>query len=542
MKYYFLFLITFVLALPAYANKNKPFLNELDALIAERNQYTQVKQKRINVLTDLHRRSNFDDDRYSSALRLFSENLAYNVDSAFFYAQEAVKYSKKAGGEKEIFAKLKLIQSYILLGIYSEASIQLTQIRGSIQTEAMLKEYYIIAAVLYQNMQLYSSYSVLSEKYKALAGEYKDSLLQINESEKYNYPTIYAERLRDKGETDKGITLLKKEVKKYTPDDRMFAYIYSTLADLYKSQGKTEEQTKALIFSAKSDILCGVKENTALRELAVLLYQAGQLNRAYRYIRIALDDALYSKAKLRSYEVMQILPIIDKAYSEMAARKQRFKMLLLSFGAILTFFLFLLLYFLYRQRNALKFANRQVKEKNEELNKSLKQLDVNHKELKKLNSQLSKENELQEAHIIKYLKLSYSYICKINNYRTFLHKKAIKVSKEELIKTLKSDEFIETELSEFYHEFDFAFLSLHPDFISKFNALLKENERYSLKENELLNPELRIFALIRLGINDSNQIADFLRYSLTTIYNYRTRVRNKSKIPREQFEDRVKTL
>ena len=95
---------------------------------------------------------------------------------------------------------------------------------------------------------------------------------------------------------------------------------------------------------------------------------------------------------------------------------------------------------------------------------------------------------------------------------------------------------------ELYAKFDSIFLNIYPDFIEEFNNLLVPEERIYPKQDELLTTELRIYALIRLGITDSNKIASFLRYSLRTVYNYRTKVRNKSAVTRGDFEDYVKKI
>ena len=98
---------------------------------------------------------------------------------------------------------------------------------------------------------------------------------------------------------------------------------------------------------------------------------------------------------------------------------------------------------------------------------------------------------------------------------------------------------LETEQGELYKNFDAIFLNLYPSFVEDFNALLNEDERIKLRSKNLLNKELRIYALLRLGITDSVKIASFLRCSLSTVYNYRTKIRNKASVSRETFEKMV---
>ena len=169
---------------------------------------------------------------------------------------------------------------------------------------------------------------------------------------------------------------------------------------------------------------------------------------------------------------------------------------------------------------------------NEKLRKSNEEVLFANKKLESLTN-------VQKEYIVHYVKLSSEYIGKIDDYRKALYKKAISENKDEIIKDLRSTDFINTELNLFYDDFDKAFLNLYPNFIEQFNQLLKDDEQIKLKHDEILNSELRVFALIRLGITESEQIAEFLRYSITTIYNYRVKMRNKAKIPRNEFKEAV---
>ena len=167
--------------------------------------------------------------------------------------------------------------------------------------------------------------------------------------------------------------------------------------------------------------------------------------------------------------------------------------------------------------------------------------DLN-RSLQDTNKALSEANLLKETYISQFLDLCSLYIGKLEKYQHALNKKAMEHKLDELYKMLKSNDMIENEVKELYAVFDHVFLRLYPNFVAEFNSLLLPGERFELKSNELLNTELRIYALIRLGITDSSKIAAFLRYSATTIYNYRTRVRNKSAVPREEFESRVRKI
>jgi hypothetical protein len=333
-----------------------------------------------------------------------------------------------------------------------------------------------------------------------------------------------------------------ESVKKQKVEDRSYGYSAYTLAMAYGKLGDLDNKAYYLAKSAMSDIVNGVRENASLRELAFLLFKSGDLKRAYKYVKIAMEDALFSKAKLRSYEVLQILPLIDSEYNDMRNKMSRdmlyFEVILSAM--ILTLIVFLI--FILKQKKKLEAAN----VKNEQINKQL--IDLNDKLIKSneevllINKKLESFTNAQKEYIVHYLKLSSEYIGKIDDFRKSLYKKALSENKDDIIKDLRSKEFINTELKLFYEDFDKAFLDLYPNFIEQFNELLKDDEKIELKHDELLNSELRVFALIRLGITESEHIAKFLRYSVTTIYNYRVKMRNKARIPRDEFKEAVKRI
>jgi DNA repair ATPase RecN len=192
-----------------------------------------------------------------------------------------------------------------------------------------------------------------------------------------------------------------------------------------------------------------------------------------------------------------------------------------------------------RIRKELFQTNLKLNELNKDLQHTVDQLNKTNKKLSDVNQELYESNEIKETYIGHFLDLCSTYINKLEKFQNTLNNKAVERKLDELFRMLKSHDMIDQELRELYKLFDNIFLHLYPNFVEEFNSLLLEEERFNLRQNELLNVELRIFALIRLGITDSSRIANFLHYSANTIYNYRTRVRNKAAVPRDQFESLV---
>jgi hypothetical protein len=227
-------------------------------------------------------------------------------------------------------------------------------------------------------------------------------------------------------------------------------------------------------------------------------------------------------------EIFQIFPLINEAYQQKAAKQRKELTVALVAISFLSLFLLVALFYIYKH-------TRQVRRLNRELHRSNKQI-------KEANHNIAENARLKEEYIGRYMDQCSVYLEKMDVYRRSLGKMAAGGKVDELYKQIKSTHFIEEELKEFYANFDNTFLQLFPTFVDEFNGLLAEGEQIHLKPSERMNTELRIFALIRLGINDSIKIAQFLRYSVTTIYNYRTKVRNKAAGDRELLEKRVMEL
>ena len=198
--------------------------------------------------------------------------------------------------------------------------------------------------------------------------------------------------------------------------------------------------------------------------------------------------------------------------------------------------------YIYRQMKKLADARNHLQQANEQLNGLNEELRQMNSCLSSTNIELSESNQIKEEYIARFIKLCSTYINRLDAYRRMVNKKVSAGQIAELLKITRSQDALDEELEELYANFDTAFLHLFPDFVKKFNDLLQDNERIVLKKDELLNTELRIFALIRLGIEDSSQIAEFLRYSVNTIYNYRAKVKNKTRGSREDFEDLVRKI
>lgn len=297
----------------------------------------------------------------------------------------------------------------------------------------------------------------------------------------------------------------------------------SSLGYLYSEEGKHDLAIKFLALAAIADVQNATKETVALRNLANELFKKGQLDTANRYISLAMDDATFYDARHRKIEISTILPIIEKAQlNKVKAQNdtlEKIVVLLTILALIIILFLFIIF--------------RQLKERNA----SRKAMAESYHKLEEMNKSLSEANSIKQEYIAYFIKVTSDFINKLDHLQKSSIQKAIAKKTDELISSLKKVN-VKQERENLFHQFDEIFLRLFPTFVPEFNALFPENATSVIKNGELLNTELRIYALHRLGIQDAHQIADFLELSVSTVYTYKTRIRGRSHM-REHFEEKI---
>lgn len=514
-------------------------------LIEKKGIYVQQKKDKISRVKSMLAVPDISDSqRYDINHQLYDEYKTFISDSAIFYTEQNLKIARKRNDITRINeSKLDLISLYIFSSMYIESKDSLKSIDKKTLPDWLLVKYYDCYKLLYSN---YSQNNPYTRSYKATSDLYRDSLLNILDKKSNHYKIVYAEKLYDQQKLNESKQMLQTMLNLTKTDTHEKAVLAYALANIYMKEGNTDLQKRYYAISAICDIKNAIKENASMQALATVLYETGDIERAYDCIRSSMEDAMFSNARFRAYEASQIFPIIDLAYKEKINGKNSELRSYLILACILSFFLVLAIVYTYRQmkrvariRKELYRTNVKLNELNDELQGTNSQLHIVNKELSEANTNLSEANQIKEAYIGHFLDLCSTYINKLEKYQNTLNKKAVEKKLDELYKMLKSSDMINNELKELYENFDNIFLHLYPNFVEEFNSLLLDEEKFVLKPNELLNVELRIFALIRLGITDSSKIASFLHYSANTIYSYRTRVRNKAAVPRDDFENRV---
>ncbi|TYR37779.1 hypothetical protein FXV77_00350 [Sphingobacterium phlebotomi] len=520
-------------------------LTDLIPLIDRKQDFMDVKEMKIQELArTFNQLSTRDTIKYSIANQLYKEYTPYKLDSAIVYAEYSLQLAQQYRDEDWVMESyLDLAALHFTAGMYIDSYNILTSISSEQLSQHLRVKYYDAWKRLYK---FYSSANHYDEQYEAKSNTYRDSLLHELDPQNNQYQIVYAEKLLDHQKTEEAKKILIHLLDKSEEEDHERAILCFALATVFKQEGNILLQRKYLIQSSVYDIKNAIKENAAMQALASLLYETEHIEEAYKCIQSSMEDAIFCNARFRTYEASQIFPIIDSAYQENEAQKKSILTLFLAVVCILSIFLTIAIIYVYRQmkrinrvREELFEANQRLQELNVQLNTTNEALHTTNLEVSSVNKELAEANHIKEAYIGHFLDLCSTYIDKLEHFQTVLKKMVMGGKMEELLKRLKSRDMIEREVKELFSTFDHIFLHIYPNFVEDFNSLLLEEERFVLKNNELLNTELRIFALIRLGITDSSKIAGFLHYSTNTIYSYRTRIRNKARVPREDFDDMV---
>lgn len=534
-----IFILLFVCHCLNAKNTTFPTLEDLDKVVANQQIYTNARLRMLDSLKSDLRKADDLHKKYAIEKELFAGYQSFVVDSALLYAQKKLSLAQRLNDAEELsYSYLDVASMLIKGGNYKEANEVLQRLNVRNASSNLRNYYYTVNQDLYTTLQTVSLTANERKLYNEKSSLYKDSILSLKLD-----PSVWVvtDRMMDKHRYKDALQILLKEYPTLNVDDRRMAYVAYSISDIYRLMGNREKEKQYLIVSAIADIKSAVKEYISLRRLATLLYEDGDIERSYLYMKRALEDAIYCNARLRVIEVSDIMPIINKAYEDKTQREKHITLLALVSISVLSLMLIGLVFLLRRQMKKLSVTQRALRDKNAELYKLNDVLSKTNDALSESNDSLSEASRIKDMYIAQFMTECSTYIDKMELYRKQLRKVATTGSKTELLDILKSPTFIEKEVDAFFATFDATFLSLFPNFVHDFNQLLLPESQVVNKKDKRLNTELRICALIRLGISDNERLAAFLRCSKATIYSYRSRTRLKSLQP-DLFEEQLMNL
>lgn len=517
--------------------------SRLDAAINSSPEYVAAHNRGINSLRKSYFEAENGEERYNLAMNLYDEYKSFMNDSAFVYLERCIEISRAIGRKDlENNGIVLMALQYSTSGMYAEALNMLKMVSKNDFDRAGLANYYKVYNHVFYELSINTILPKMRNEYVRLADVYRDSLYKTS-NESAEDVLLRKELEAVDSRNYSGALKINDERMKQTPRySRNYAIVAYYRSQIYMAMGDMHKMKYWLVESTITDIKHAVMDQGALSNLARMLNEEGDMERSYRYIKFTSDCGNHFNTRMRNWQITPVLSLIDYNYQrQLSATNAQLRAYIVMISLLGALFLCLLVY-AYLQNKRLALARRMHREANVELKLLNERLETYNSKLSSTNNKLNETNMIKEKYIGLFLSICSKYIDKLDDYRRMVNRKLKNKEIDELYKISKSSELKDNELEELYNSFDTTFLNLFPNFVNDFNAMLKPQEHVIPKKENRLTTEIRIFALIRLGIEDSSKIAEFLHYSVNTIYNYRAKVKNGAISDRENFEKKIKKI
>ncbi|HXA02221.1 MAG TPA: DUF6377 domain-containing protein, partial [Cytophagaceae bacterium] len=517
-------------------------LGELDLTIEKREEYLKKKQERItNIKKQLVTGDEKNDllARYSVLDQLFEEYKSFIYDSAFSYGRVLLQTAYKLKEDSIINdAKVKISFTLLSAGMFKEALDSLNSVEVNSLTRDSKIEYYAILARTYYDLADYSKDHYFSEIYDKKGNTYLQQALELCAPNSIRFLLLKGLEYMRVRDISNAISTFEQVLKDPKLTNHEKAIASSSLSFMYRLDGNPEKAKEYLAKAAIADIISSIRETVAIRDLAEVLYDEGKVERSYKYVKVALEDAYFYGANHRKIEIANLLPIIEGTQLEIVQGQKRDLFYYSITATILVIFIILFAIIIYQQYRKLNGAKLALTLSHQNLEKTNAQLEEANFKLGETNNKLEDASKIKEEYIGSFFKIISEYIEKIEKFKNTIDRK-ISQKKIEDIRDLVNNMNLKPEREQLYLTFDKTFLKIFPGFVEQFNGLFSPEDQFVLDEKQGLPTELRIFALIRLGITDTEKIAGILDYSVNTIYAYKTRMKNKSIVENEKFEEEL---
>lgn len=533
-------------------------LDSLDSSLGKSAAYTAEKERRISSLRRRLSQTANPEQRFWICRNLVDEYSSYNSDSALHYIDASTAVGRQTG-RREWIDEMNLNRAYIYAatGLLAEAESALNEVDPRQMTPALATEYYNRLLFVLTHKDQYLGKNSLTRPYSERAKAMLDSVSRLMQPSDPQYIWFLAWRsMTDPAKTREAIPVVEKALESSTYSTREEAMNAWILSRLYELNGNSDMMMRYLILSAIADVRTSNKEIASLEEISNRLYQSNDLERANDYISHCLQLANDYKSRVRVGRLADLQYHITKAYSQRNDRQRRKLNVYFIIALVFAAGLAVAMLFLYKQNRRIHRSKTELDRSNAQLNSKVEELSQTRRQLKDANDrleilyrnvrdeagELAAGNDAKERYIADIFAICSDYISKLDEFRRNIYRKIVAHNFDEVKELTKSHELSHGEIKELYQNFDSIFLKVYPNFVDDFNTLLRPDERVAMKKPGVLTTELRIYALVRLGINDSVKIARFLHCSTQSVYNARMKMRNKSDISKEQFAEAVRRL
>ena len=502
-------------ALPATAYDLSAQYHKLDEVLEHSAQYISAHERRLSREKARLRAARAPRQQLNLCYQIYKDYTAFQTDSAIAYLDRCVALSKTLGNTAFAQSCLALkATQFSIAGYYPEALTTLDQVNRRELDPTGWQNYYYALNHVYGEMGSYTSDKQLNKDYFRKADAYRDSIFMVFPASGETALRKREEQCSSHKDFARALRYNDLRLKLAPAGSHTFAIVaYFRYVEL-SGMGREEEALYWLTESALADIHNAVTDQASLWSLAHMLDKAGDIDRSHRYIDHAWQFADLFGARTRSWQISPILRNIDTNFQKKEAENNRQLVLLAVLATLLSVVLFISLAYLMRQRQRLAEANRQLDE----------------------------SSRVKEAYIGRFLTTCSLYIDKLDKLRLSVNKLVKNRQFDKVLELTRTAGMKSKDMEALYEHFDEVFLNLFPSFIEQINALLRPDAQFVLSNPKRLTTPLRVFALIRLGMDDSTRIAECLHYSVNTIYNYRAKVRNGALGKRDEFEQKVKMI
>jgi len=498
----------------SYGQEYREVIEELEKTLDNKDKYIEQKVKSIQKKKDtLHIFETSNDLRKQImvSLELVYEYQSFVYDSAQYYVNEAKRIAYQIK-DASLISQIKIREGFVLLssGLFKEAFDTLNSVNPVFLNDSLKSILYSTLARAHYDIADYVRDPIFMPEYISRGNTYIDSALHFATPNTNEFWAIKSLQRIKKSDWSGAKYIFEYWINNYDLPRHYYAIATSSLGYIYQTTGFPDQAIKYFALAAVADVKTATMETVALRNLADLFYAKGEEKRSYLYIIEALNQASYYNARHRRLEIGQILPIIEGDRMNMI-KKQRDRTVIFScFISVLLLALIVV----------------------------LRRLNMARLTIRKSNEKLIEANKIKDEYIADFFNQNSEYIEKIENLQKWFNRMVV-TKQFEALRKFPEHINIQNERDLLYERFDRMFLKLFPDFVEEFNKLLLDGEQIQVKDDQLMNMDLRIYALIRLGINDNEKIASFLNYSVNTVYTYKTKIKGKARSSSEQFKQKV---
>jgi hypothetical protein len=520
-----------------------PYLEELDEALDRKEMYLNYFNDRVEVLTSVLSEQEDPLQTYNLNRRLADAYKAHCFDSTMAYLNANRRLAQQMKDKDRVMeTDFLMALEYCIAGYYVEAG-DLINLYDPKDVPSYLELDFVRACQrFYGETTAYASSEESYDEKKDLRDEYRTRLIEMLPEGSVEWCDLKREEADVKGDSADALEYARRMVEAAemnTHDYAKACYMYAVSFPDSDIQNRREWLAR----SAIADLMCAVKDYMSLNLLSELLFETGDVERAFRYAADhCMTDALYFNGRLRPWQISQFFPQIERAYNSMNSEHMKQMTILIVVISCFLAVLVMMLFFIFKRQRELVATQGKLEASYKEIDDRNHELEAINSKLSALNSQIHEADKVKQEYIALFLGILSENISTTRQYKNHVLKNIRQGSTKKIVDEIEALPPIDEDIYEFYKMFDQTFVNLYPDFVPKFNELLADGAAIVPKGDDILTPELRIFALIKLGITDSSKIASLLHYSANTIYNYRAKTKNKARGSRDEFEAAVRSI